>query len=218
MKILLFGGTGRTGKMIIEEAGRRGIEIVTIAGDPAKLEGAGVEVVRGTPYDAQTVKKAIRGCDAVINTLNVSRKTDNPWAPLRAPEDLISKSALNAIAAMKKEGIKRFVALSAIGAGRSRKKIPLLLKAIISFSNMKYAFRDHGRQEEILESSEMEYTICRAPMLSEKPDETGAVSTPEGVRPASMVLSRQAAARFFLDIISNREHIRETISLANRPG
>lgn len=53
---------------------------------------------------------------AVINKLNVSRKSDNPWAPLRSPKDMISKSASNAFKAMEKSGIKRFVALSTIGA------------------------------------------------------------------------------------------------------
>ncbi len=47
------------------------------------------------------MEKAIYGCDAVINTLNVSRKSDNPWASLAAPKDLISKSASNALIAMK---------------------------------------------------------------------------------------------------------------------
>ena len=101
----------------------------------------------------ETVEKAINGCDAVINTLNVSRKSDNPWAPLAAPKDMISKSASNVLKAMEKVGIKRFVALSTIGAGRSWKTTPINLKFIVSFSNLKVAFQDHGKQEEILEKA-----------------------------------------------------------------
>jgi putative NADH-flavin reductase len=218
MKILLLGATGRTGKLIIAEAVKRGHKISAIARDPAKLKDFDIEITRGTPYDYDTVEKAITGCEAVINTLNVSRKSDNPWAPLIAPKDMISKSASNAIKAMEKNGIKRFVALGAIGAGRSWKTAPGILRFFVSITNLKYAFQDHGKQEEILENSTMDYTICRAPMLSGKSNITGAIATPEDQKPSNMVLSRNSAAEFFIRIIENNEHIRETISLSNKPA
>ena len=217
MKILLLGATGRTGLRIIEQAGKGGHEVVAIARDPEKLKEYAVEVIPGTPYDYETVEKAIAGCDAVINTLNVSRKSDSPWAPLRAPKDMISRSAANAVTAMKKSGVNRFVALSTIGAGRSWKSSPAILKFVVSISNLKHAFEDHGRQEELLEKSGLDYTICRAPMLSNEASASGAVATPEGVRPASRNLSRTAAADFFLDIIENKKHVRETLHLSDRP-
>lgn len=217
MKILLLGATGRTGKQIIEEAIKRGHKISAIARDPEKLKNHDLEITQGTPYDYATVEKAISGCEAVINTLNISRKSDNPWARLRSPKDMISKSAFNAIKAMEINGIKRFVVLSTIGAGRSWKTSPGILKFIVSISNLKFAFQDHGRQEEMLENSSLHYTICRAPMLSDKKNEIGAVATEEGQKPESTVLSRNSAAEFFLTIIENNEHIRETISLSNGP-
>lgn len=218
MKILLLGATGRTGIQIIEEAIKRGHKISAIARNPEKLKDYKIDITQGTPYDYETVEKAITGCDAVINTLNVSRKSDNPWAPLRAPKDMISKSASNAIKAMEKVGIKRFIALSTIGAGRSWKKTPIILKLIVSISNLKHAFLDHGKQEEILENSSIDYTICRAPMLSTKINETGAIATAESEKPANMYLSRNSAAGFFLRIIEKKEHLRETISLSNKPA
>jgi putative NADH-flavin reductase len=135
MKILLLGATGRTGKQIIQEAIKRGHKISAIARDPEKLKGFDINITQGTPYDYETVEKAISSCDAVINTLNISRKSDYPWASLAAPEDLISKSASNALKAMEKIGIKRFIALSTIGAGCSWKTSPWILKFIVSISN-----------------------------------------------------------------------------------
>ena len=218
MRILVLGATGRTGKMIIEEAVRRGHKVSAIARDASKLKGFQAEITEGTPYDYETVEKAITNCETVINALNVSRKTDNPWAPLAAPADLISRSASNAVKAMEKANIKRFVALSTIGAGRSWKKSPRILKFIVSVSNLRYAFRDHGKQEELLEHSALDYTICRAPMLSGKINETGVSVTPEGDKPSSNILSRNSAAEFFLDIIENNEYIRKIISISNKPA
>ena len=217
MKILLLGATGRTGKYIIEEAVRRGHTVSAIARNPEKLKNYMIETTQGTPYDYETVEKAINGCEAVINTLNVSRESDNPWAPLRSPGDLISRSAYNAVKAMEKQKIKRYIALSTIGAGSSWKTIPGILKFIVSISNLRYAFQDHGKQEEILENSSIDYTICRAPMLSNEHNRSGTIAKPEGEKPANKILSRNSAAEFFIKIIENNEHIRETISLANKP-
>lgn len=216
MKILLLGATGRTGKHIIEVAIRRGHQISAIARNPEKLKDFELDIIQGTPYDYETVEKAIIGCDAVINTLNVSRKSDNPWAPLAAPKDMISKSASNTIKAMAKADVKRFVALSTIGAGRSWKTIPGILKFIVTISNLKFAFIDHGKQEEILENSAINYTICRAPMLSNKISQSKAIATSEGEKPANAFLSRNLAAEFFINIIENNLFIRETLSLSNK--
>jgi uncharacterized protein YbjT (DUF2867 family) len=215
MKILLLGATGRTGKLIIEEAIRRGHNISAIARDPEKLKDYQIDITQGTPYDYKTFEKALSGCDAVINTLNISRKSDNPWAGLVSPKDLISKSATNAVSAMKQAGIKRFIALSTIGAGSSWKTTPAILKLIVSISNLKYAFRDHGKQEEILKESDLDYTICRAPMLSSETNTSGAVAVKEGENPPKMVLSRNSAAEFFIKIIENKEYLKEIINLSN---
>ena len=217
MKILVLGATGRTGLRIIEQAQQRGHSVVAIARDPARLQAQNIEVIQGSPYEYETVERAMKGCDAVINTLNVSRKSDSPWAPLRAPADLISRSASNAVKAMEKEGVRRFVALSTIGAGRSWKTSPAILRFVVSISNLKHAFKDHGRQEEVLEGSSLDYTICRAPMLSNEPIDSEVVASPEGQAPASRVLSRHSAARFFLDIIEQGDLLRQTVSIANRP-
>ena len=215
MKILILGATGRTGKYIIEEALKKGHKVVAIARDPDKLKNYDIDIIHGTPYDYETLEKALIGCEAVINTLNVSRKSDNPWAPLAAPKDLISKSASNAVKAMEKAGIKRFVALSTIGAGRSWKTSPAILKFIVSISNLRHAFIDHGKQEEILENSSIDYTICRAPMLSTETNTSGAVATKEAEKPKSMKLSRNSAAEYFIKIIENKEFLRQTINLSN---
>ena len=215
MKILLLGANGRTGKLVIEEAIRRGHNISVIVRDPEKLKDYQIDITQGTPYDFETVEKALSGCEAVINTLNISRKSDNPWAGLISQKDLISKSATNAVSAMKETGIKRFIALSTIGAGNSWKTTPAILKFIVSVSSLKYAFRDHSKQEEILQNSFLEYTICRAPMLSTETNTKGAVAVKEGENPPKMVLSRNSAAEFFIKIIENKEHIREIVNLSN---
>jgi putative NADH-flavin reductase len=216
MKILLLGATGKTGKLLIDEATKRGHTIVAIARVPGKLIGYSLKIVQGTPYDYETVERAVTGCDAVINLLDVSRKTSNPFAKLISPKDLISRSAGNAIKAMEAEGISRFIALSTIGAGYSWKTAPLILRFFVSISNMKYAFRDLGRQEALLEHSTLDYTICRAPKLTDEKKGTGYRITTEDVSPLTSRLSRIFAAACCLNLIENNDHLKETINVINR--
>jgi uncharacterized protein YbjT (DUF2867 family) len=119
---------------------------------------------------------------------------------------------------MEKTGIKRYIALSTIGAGSSWKTSPGILKFMVSVSNLRHAFSDHGKQEEILKNSQLDYTICRAPMLSGNINNSGAVATKEGERPKSRQLSRNSAAEFFIKIIENNEFIRQTVSLSDNPA
>ena len=212
MKVLLLGATGRTGLQIIEEGLKEGHQISAIARKPDKLKDYDIEITPGTPYDYDTVEKAITGCDAVINTLNVSRKSDNPWAPLAAPKDMISRSASHAMKAMYKAGIKRYIALGTSWAG-----LPMILHPIILTSNLKYAIRDHEKQDAVLKNSSLDYTICRAPKLHDEITETGGLTIVEGEKPSTMKLSRTSAAIFFLRIIENHEYIRETIAISDKP-
>ncbi|WDF77092.1 NAD(P)H-binding protein [Mucilaginibacter sp. KACC 22773] len=216
MKILLLGATGKTGKLVIEEALKRGHDIVAIARVPGKLIGYNIKIIQGTPYEFEIVEKAISGCDAVINLLDVSRNSPNPWSRLISPKDLISHSAGNAIKAMEERGIKRFIALSTIGAGSSWKTAPLILRFIVSVSNMKYAFRDLGRQEELLEMSDLDYTICRAPKLTDEKKGVGYEATTRKIDPLTNRLNRVFAAAYCLELIETNHHLRETINLTNK--
>ena len=216
MKLLILGATGRTGRIIIEEVVKAGHEAVAIARDPEKLEGINAAVVAGSPYDKAAVVEAMPGCDAVINTLNVSRTSDFPWAKLRAPVDLISRSAANALEAMRLNGVTRFVALGAIGAGSSRGDVPALMRLVVDHSNLQPAFEDHGRQEELLVSSDTDYTLARAPMLTLDDEDRGImVKRPGESGRLKNKLGRRSVARFFIDIIENKKYIREIIGVSN---
>jgi uncharacterized protein YbjT (DUF2867 family) len=216
MKILILGATGRTGKLVIEEAMKQGHEPVAVARDPSKLAGMGATVVSGTPYEPETIRSAMPGCEAVITTLNVSRNSDFPWAALRAPTDLISKSAANAVEAMKEHGVRRIVALGALGAGSSRAAMPGLMRFVIDHSNLRPAFEDHGRQEALLTGSGMDFTVARAPMLTNDETDRGIAVKREGddgkLRPK---LGRRSAARFFVEIIEKKLYLGEVIGISN---
>jgi putative NADH-flavin reductase len=216
MKILQFGATGRTGKLILQKAMQDGYEVAAIVRDKSKLDGISADIVEGTPYDKDTVASAIDNCDVVISTLNVSRTSDSPWAKLRAPKDLISRSVKNAVEAMKENNVKRIIVLSTLGAGDSGKKMPLIFNLFISMTNLKYAFKDHTRQEEILAQSDRDWTVIRLPMLTGEDGENEVlVNMNDGTR-LNRKVNRETVARFILNIINDGKYFKKTIAISNK--
>ncbi|KON30350.1 hypothetical protein AC477_05060 [miscellaneous Crenarchaeota group-1 archaeon SG8-32-1] len=217
MKILLFGATGRTGKIILQKALNDGHEVTAIVRDPSKLEGINVNIIKGTPYDKESVNKAISNCDVVISTLNVSRESDSPWAKLRSPKDMISRSIQNALEEMQENGAKRIIVMGVLGAGESRKKLPLILKIILSTSNLKYAFDDHTKQEELLAKSDTNWTVIRLPMLTDEEGEKDViVKKLNDNTKLNKKINRTSVARFILKILEDDNYYKSIVAISNK--
>jgi uncharacterized protein YbjT (DUF2867 family) len=216
MRILLLGATGRTGQLLLKKSLEDKHEVTAIVRDPSKLKGMDAKLIQGTPYDLDTVKSAIKNCEAVICALNISRTSDNPWAKLRAPKDLISRSIENALTAMRENGIKRVITLSALGAGDSKKKMPFIFNFLISITNLKYAYLDHTRQEEMIAQSGLEWTVVRLPMLTDKKGEFEIrVNKNDDVK-LNKDINRESVARFVLSILNKNDYYKKIVAISNK--
>jgi dTDP-glucose 4,6-dehydratase len=72
MKVLVTGGAGFIGSHFAKRLAAQGEDVVvldklTYSGNPANLEGAGVELVVGDICDADAVAEAAAGCEAIVN-------------------------------------------------------------------------------------------------------------------------------------------------------
>ena len=72
MKVLVTGGAGFIGSHFARRLAAQGEDVVvldklTYSGNPANLEGAGVELVVGDICDAEAVAEAAAGADAIVN-------------------------------------------------------------------------------------------------------------------------------------------------------
>lgn len=214
MKLLLLGGTGRTGRLILQKALDDNHEITVVVRDPSKIKSTNAKVIQGTPYDIDTMKSAIKNCEAVICTLNISRTSDYPWAKLKSPKDLISKSIKNTLTAMKENNVKRIITLSALGAGDSKKKMPFIFNFLVSVTNLKYAYNEHTRQEEILAQSDTDWTVIRLPMLTEEKGEAEIlINKNDNVR-LKRNINRESVARFILSILTNEEYYKSILGIS----
>jgi putative NADH-flavin reductase len=71
MKLAIFGATGSTGKLLVEQALAAGHEVVVLLRDPAKFTTVHerLTMVSGDITNPATVERVVAGADAVVSAL-----------------------------------------------------------------------------------------------------------------------------------------------------
>lgn len=215
MKILILGITGRTGSLVAEEAIKRGHKVVGIARDRSRVKVTDAEIIVGTPYDYETVKKAIDGCDSVISTLSNFPVSQGLFGKIKGPLDSMSVSIRNSIKLMEDKGIKRIVVMTAHGVGDSVKQLPGFFKLMIKITNIKYAYADHAVQENVLENSALEWTVVRPVGLNDKNDNLSILVNLNNQGTIKSMISRNAVAHFIIDCIEKQQYIKQKPAISN---
>ncbi len=112
--VLVVGSTGKLGRAIVQRLRQDAMVVralVRPASDVAVLRDSGAELVVGDLRDAESLRRACRGCDAVVTTassLHTSTGFDPEWTDRHGN--------LNLIEAAKQENVGHFVFTSTIGA------------------------------------------------------------------------------------------------------
>ena len=101
MNLLVLGATGRTGRLVVEQALAAGHSVIALVRSPEKLatSHANLRVVRGGATDTASVSRALEGADAVISTLG-------------GRGSVIADSTQAIVAAARQTGVSRVVVLS----------------------------------------------------------------------------------------------------------
>lgn len=209
MKILVLGISGRTGRLVAEEAMKRGHTVAGITRDKNKGAIPGAEITEGTPYDYDTVKQAIEGCDAVISTLNLFPASQGLFSKPSSPLDMMSVAMFNTVRLMKDGGIRRLVLMTALGVGDSFRQMPWFFALLTKISSIRYVYADHAVQEKVLEDSGLDWTIVRPVALRDDNENLSVIHNLNGNGRLNSFISRKAVAHFMLDCIEKGDFIRQ---------
>ena len=112
--VLVVGSTGKLGRAIVRRVRQDGMMVralVRPASDVAVLRDSGAELVVGDLRNAESLRKACRGCDAIVTTassLHTTTGFDPEWTD--------RQGNLNLIEAAQHENVGHFVFTSTIGA------------------------------------------------------------------------------------------------------
>src|SRR6478672_10306477 len=87
-------------------------------------------------------------------------------AGLRTPKDFLSATMKNIIEVAGKNNIHRVVFTSAWGVSETKKDLPSWFRWLIDHSSLRYPYKDHERQEELIKRSGVEWTAIRPVFLA----------------------------------------------------
>ena len=208
MKILILGATGRTGRLIVEEALRQGYDLNVLVRDKTKtsFSSKSIKVYQGTPTRRSDLAAAMQGCDLVIGALGIARASDAPWSKLITPKNLISESIKNVIAEADQQNLKRLITISAWGVGETKKDIPFWLRWLIKYTNLSPVYAEHELEEKLLANSNLNWTAVRPVALTDSEKiKTLKVSFNNFPKP-SLQISRQSVAKFIVDIVKSDKY------------
>jgi putative NADH-flavin reductase len=211
MKLLIFGATGGTGRLILEQALQQGHEVTAFVRDAAKLtvKHPRLHIQQGDVLDYQTIEPAMKGQDAVLSALG---------SPANKIGTIRSQGTQHIIRAMEKYGVRRFVCQTSLGYGDSTPVLnmtPFYFKYLIVPFILKKGFADHALQEEHIKKSKLDWIIVRPSNLTDG-GLTG--NYKHGFRyndkTISVKVSRADVADFMLKQIADNTYLHQTPGLS----
>jgi putative NADH-flavin reductase len=211
MKILILGGTGRTGKWLIEEAIKRNHMVHALVRDAANLPLRHPNLIpyTGSPDDLEELSEAMEDCEAILSTLNISRTSDFPWAKLRTPKNFLSEVAHHIIELAPQHNIKRVIVTSAYGTNETLPLIPWWFRWTIQNSNVGVAYKDHEKAENLFKQSSLDFTVIRPVGLTNSTTPKEVLITADLNVKHKLTISRMNTAITMLDILEQTTFIRQ---------
>jgi putative NADH-flavin reductase len=208
MKIVVFGASGKTGRLLTEQALEAGHEVVAYVRTEGsvKSEHPNLNVIVGNLNDKDKLKKTISGADACISTLGGGSLTKHGYAVMEGID--------NVVTIMEETGVQRLIYMSSIGVGESRYFMPQPARFLIVDLLLRVPMADHNKNEQRITKSKLQWTIVRPGGLtdgaktgnlkygSEKPKLKGSSS-----------ISRSNVAAFLLFMVDNSEYVNKKVWL-----
>lgn len=205
-RILVLGASGRTGRLVVEQALGHGHDVVAFT-RTAQAEQAGqrLTAVVGDVTDARAVAEAVEGCDAVVSCLGSGGQR---------PVHVFSDGVANTIRAMGARGVRRLVVVSSSGVGALPEQLSIKARAMRALPAMKSLYEDLERMEDDVFLSDLDWTIVRPAALTDGPF-TGHYRIVEGpVVPEGKRISRADLAALLLKCAESDRYTRRSIAVA----
>lgn len=204
-RLLIIGGSGRTGKLVIKELLQRDHKVTALVRRPETMQSeidAGLRVVTGTPMNQEDVRNAFTESspEVIIVTLSAPRASDSPFAAPIAPPRLMADSTANVVTVMKEFNTPKIVIMQAFGVGESWVNMHCVMQLLMKKSNMAYQYDDHNLVTKETKASGENFVFVRpsrlvegeAKEIKEYPDHGKGV-------PVLAAISRDSVARFLVN-------------------
>lgn len=223
MHFLLLGASGRTGQKVVSELLAHGHTAVALVRTAKSLAARpGLTIVTGSPLSKADILSALSAApnrpppSAAIFTLNTVRTSDSPFAAQVSPPRFLADSCANVCEVLEQAGVSRIVVMSTAGAGDSWANLPLLSKAFLGWTNVKYALEDHNILDKEIRTTKMDWTLVRPVRLDFDKEDGGKGSirtlgsNGKGMRMSDSV-TVAAVARFLVKVTEEGLFVRDSV-------
>ena len=210
MKIFIVGGTGGTGRQVIEQALLENHLVTALVRNPVKLkiDHPNLKVVKGNILEPDTFEQAIKENEVVISALGHKR--------FFIKTNILSEGTKNIVNAMEKHKVKRFICITSMGVNDSRFKLGLYYTLFVIPVILLFYFLDKEKQERIIQKSSLDWTIVRPGQLTNGKKRTTYRHGPKlGSYILTKMISRADVAHFILSELKNGNYIKKSPSIIN---
>jgi len=159
--IAVIGGTGKSGKYLVNELINQGFQIKVLVRNPQNflINSPQVEMVEGNVSDYNSVLQLIENCTAVISTLGMGIPASEPT--------IFSESTIHVIRAMNASQISRYIVTTGLNVDTpfDSKKSKTAMATDWMKSNYPRSTADRQLEYEILRKSNLDWTLVRLPLI-----------------------------------------------------
>lgn len=209
MKLTIFGATGGTGSELVKLALAEGHDVTIYVRNPGKVMESHerLTVIQGEMNEPDKITQAVAGAEAVISALGPTSNT---------PERPLTIGMNHIVAAMQAAGVKRLIAATGAGVADPNDK-PQLVGRLFGLALRLFArhvLADSQGMVAAIRSSDLDWTLARAPRLHDKPG-TGQIKVGYAGQGPGTQLARADFARFMLDQVASDVWRRKAPMLSN---
>jgi putative NADH-flavin reductase len=215
MRIVIFGASGQTGRLLAGQALAAGHDVAAVTRRPAGFPFTHdrLAVIDADVHDGPAVGRTIEGADVVLSALGV------PFT--RKQITVYSDGARNIIAAMSGHGVKRLVVVSSSATEPHHHAdggllLNRVLQPLVTATIGKTTYADMRRMENLVRGSDLEWTIMRPSGLFDAPGIT-AYQLHEEQAPG-IFTSRADLAASLLGQAASTRFVRKAVAVTTSEG
>ena len=212
MRIAVFGGTGKIGRLVVEQLLAAGYELTVLARNPGKLtiNHPKLTVRRGQLFDVAAVRDVVGGSDAVISALGPSLRIGTSGVP-------ITEGTCAIVAAMRDSGVRRFIGLAtpSVADPRDRPTFKAKLLSVMAGLMFPNALIELGGMTAAVTGSDLDWTIVRITNPTDRPAQGTLRVGFLGRDAVGWAMSRAGIAAFLVGQLSDTTYLKSLPVISN---
>jgi putative NADH-flavin reductase len=194
--VLVFGATGPTGRLVVQEARAAGHEVTEFT------RAAHGDVTA----DRDAVARALGGRDAAISCLGRGKSFRS--------KQLMSRAMDVILPAMEREGVRRLIVMSSFGVGEQLYEAPFVARLFFRLP-LRHIYNDKAIADDFVRQSRLDWTIVSPTMLTDGA-KTGRYRAGEHLELHGMPkISRADVAEFLVRQLTDDAWVRKTVIISN---